>query len=173
MDIRHNTTAESRSEAQFSDCGYYRYLLSRHWADTPRVVNFIMLNPSRADEFRNDPTVERCERRARAMGFSGFSVTNIFAWRDTDPHAMRRASEPTGPLNDAIITTAAQEADLVIAAWGSHASHRGRGPQVAQMLTQAGVPLHHLGLTKHGHPRHPLYVAYARSPILWTPQTQS
>ena len=173
MDIRHHATDQTRSEAQFSDCGLYRYQLTRHWAGTKDTVNFIMLNPSRADEFRNDPTVERCERRARAMGFGGFSVTNIFAWRDTDPHAMRRAAEPVGPRNDEIITAAAQQASLVIAAWGSHASHRARGADVARLLSNAGVTLHHLGLTKHGHPRHPLYVPYARLPEVWTTPAKS
>ena len=36
-----------------------------------RPAVFIMLNPSTADESDNDPTVERCERRARSMGFAG------------------------------------------------------------------------------------------------------
>ncbi|MEY3307813.1 MAG: hypothetical protein RLZZ413_1851, partial [Pseudomonadota bacterium] len=40
---------------------------------------------STATEFQNDPTVERCERRARALGFGAFRVTNIFAFRATDP----------------------------------------------------------------------------------------
>ncbi|WP_443069362.1 DUF1643 domain-containing protein, partial [Sulfitobacter sp. HI0129] len=59
-----------------------------------RRVMFVMLNPSKADEIANDPTVERCERRARALGFGAFRVTNIFAWRDTDPRAMRAAAAP-------------------------------------------------------------------------------
>ena len=65
-----------------------------------------MLNPSTATEVQNDPTVERCERRARALGFGAFRVCNIFAWRDTDPRAMRAAAEPVGPENDAAIVTA-------------------------------------------------------------------
>ncbi len=61
---------------------------------------FVMLNPSKATEVQNDPTVERCERRARALGFGAFQVTNIFAWRDTDPFKMRKATDPIGPDND-------------------------------------------------------------------------
>jgi hypothetical protein len=35
------------------------------------------------------------------------------------------------------------------------------------MLSQKGVNFHHLGLSKHGHPRHPLYVPYTQQPELW------
>jgi hypothetical protein len=62
-----------------------------------------MLNPSTATEVQNDPTVERCERRARALGFGAFRVLNIFAWRATDPRDMRAAADPVGPENDAAI----------------------------------------------------------------------
>ena len=135
------------------------------------MVNFIMLNPSKADEFSNDPTVERCERRARAMGFGSFCVTNIFAWRDTDPFAMRKAKRPIGPANDETLLDAAAGADLVIAAWGVHGSHRQRGPAVHQLLTTNSFSLHHLGLTKDGHPRHPLYVPYSQIPQIWRTAT--
>ncbi|WP_299965274.1 DUF1643 domain-containing protein [uncultured Roseobacter sp.] len=168
MITRNHDTGQCRSEAVYSDCGNYRYSLSRVWAPRGPRVNFVMLNPSKADELRNDPTVERCERRARMLGFGGFEVTNIFAWRDTDPNAMRRAAEPVGPQNDAVMLRAAAAADQVIAAWGVHGAHRGRGPAVAAQLRAAGVALCHLGLSKGGHPRHPLYVPYARAPVHWS-----
>lgn len=167
MHVRRHISDTIRSEAVYSDCDAYRYKLTRRWADKGRVVNFIMLNPSVADEVKNDPTVERCERRARMMRFSGFCVTNIFAWRDTDPHAMRRAKEPHGPENCDIVLEAARASDRVIAAWGVHGAHLNQGRTMANLLRASDVPLYHLGLTKDGHPRHPLYVAYATDPIRW------
>lgn len=167
MQIRQHTDDTKTSEVAYSDCGTYRYRLSRRWSAKGATLNFIMLNPSKADEMRNDPTVERCERRARMLGFGAFSVTNIFAWRDTDPQAMRRASHPVGPDNDTVLREAALQADQVIAAWGTHGAHRGRGPDVAADLRRAAVRLYHLGLSKHGHPRHPLYVPYAQKPKAW------
>lgn len=127
-----------------------------------------MLNPSKATELANDPTVERCERRARALGYGAFRVTNIFALRETDPHLMQKHKDPDGPANDAALHEGVAWADDVLAAWGTHGAHRGRGPQVAQLLRDSGGTLYHLGLTKHGHPRHPLYVAYAQPLIRWT-----
>lgn len=166
MEIRAFKTEAIASEVAYSDCGAYRYCLSRRWAPGG-IVNFIMLNPSVADEHRNDPTVERCERRARMLGFGGFSVTNIFAWRDTDPHAMRRATAPEGPENDGILLTEARRAQQVIAAWGTHGAHRARGSQAEALLREAAIPMFHLGLSKQGHPRHPLYVPYAQQPVFW------
>jgi len=167
MDIRHHRTDQLSSEAAYSDCGSYRYWLKREWARKGGIVNFVMLNPSKADEFNNDPTVERCERRARMLGFAGFSVTNIFAWRDTDPKAMRKAAKPIGPDNDQVLLEMAQSARQVIAAWGTHGAHQGRGPVTARLLRENGIPMFHLGLSKEGHPRHPLYISYSVSPEPW------
>lgn len=169
MITRTHQTADCWSEAVYSDCGAYRYSLTRIWEAPGKRVNFVMLNPSKADEMKNDPTVERCERRARLLGFGAFEVTNIFAWRDTDPHAMRRAAHPIGPLNDRVLADAAARADMVIAAWGVHGAHRGRGTEVQTLLQTGGGALHHLGLSKAGHPRHPLYLPYATPPQRWTP----
>lgn len=126
-----------------------------------------MLNPSTATEVQNDPTVERCERRARALGFGGFRVTNIFAWRDTDPRKMRAALDPVGPHNDTAITDGIIWADHVIAAWGAHGAHQDRGGKVEAIMRHSGQSAYHLGLTKHGHPKHPLYIAYACQPEIW------
>ena len=73
------------SKAVYSSCEKYRYSLTRIWNKKAEKLHFVMLNPSTATEIQNDPTVERCERRARTLNFGSFRVTNIFAWRDTDP----------------------------------------------------------------------------------------
>ena len=85
MIVRTHQKGDAASVAEYSDCEKYRYKLTRIWEPAGRKVLFVMLNPSTATEVQNDPTVERCERRARTLGYGGFRVTNIFAWRDTDP----------------------------------------------------------------------------------------
>ena len=117
MITRSHIKDDAPSVAVYSDCERYRYALTRVWEPQGRRLSFVMLNPSTATEVQNDPTVERCERRARALGFGGFRVTNIFAWRDTDPRKMRAALDPIGPDNDAAILEACQWGDQVIAAW--------------------------------------------------------
>lgn len=167
MIVRTHQDDRAISEAVYSECERYRYALTRVWDANSKRVTFVMLNPSKANEVSNDPTVERCERRARALGYGAFRVTNIFAWRDTDPMAMRKAKRPEGPDNPRVLREAAIWADDIIAAWGAHGSHREQGPKIAALLKAMDTPLYHLGLTKDGHPRHPLYISYKTQPTLW------
>ncbi|WP_375174321.1 DUF1643 domain-containing protein [Pseudooceanicola sp.] len=170
MITRHFLKGDAESSALYSDCELYRYALTRVWDGGGRKVLFLMLNPSKATEVQNDPTVERCERRARALGYGGMRVVNIFAFRATDPRDLKVATDPEGPENDAVIRDGVAWADDVLAAWGAHGAHRGRGAEVAALLSTSGGRLLHLGLSKAGHPRHPLYIAYARQPEVWAPE---
>ena len=163
---RRHVKGDAASLAVYSDCERYRYRLERVWAAGPRVV-FVMLNPSTATEVQNDPTVERCERRARTLGFGGFAVANIFAFRATDPRVMRAAADPVGPQNDAALLDMTRAADLVVCAWGTHGAHLGRGVAVEALLRRTGAALFHLGMTQAGAPVHPLYIAYAVKPQPW------
>ncbi|WP_308916382.1 DUF1643 domain-containing protein [Jannaschia sp. LMIT008] len=168
MQRRDHQKGDAASTALYSDDMTYRYDLVRVWDPAGGRVNFLMLNPSTATELANDPTVERCERRARALGFGAFRVTNIFAFRATDPKVMRAHPEPAGlPENDRAIVEAAAWADVVVCAWGTHGAHLDRGPAVEQLLRAAGVRPMVLGLSKAGHPKHPLYVPYAERPVPW------
>jgi hypothetical protein len=164
---RTHQKGDAASVAVYSECEGYRYALTRVWDEAGPRVLFIMLNPSKATEVQNDPTVERCERRARVLGFGGFRVMNIFAWRETDPRLLRAASDPVGPENDRLLLDALPWADTIIAGWGVHGEHLSRGQQVEALLRGAGASLHCLGLSKAGHPRHPLYIAYATQPQAW------
>ena len=148
----------------YSPCETYRYGLSRTWDTALPSMLFLMLNPSTADEFRNDPTVARCETRARRMGYGTVLIANIFAFRATKPEDLKRASDPEGSENDAVLWEWAGKADMIIAAWGVHGSHRNRCRDMARVLPDA---THQLGLTKQGHPRHPLYVSFSKQPDLW------
>ncbi len=152
-----------RSWAHYSPCETYRYGLRRIWGDGAEVL-YVMLNPSTATELANDPTIERCQRRARMLGYGGMRIANIFAFRATDPADLKRAKEPEGPENAALLADWGRGAAMVLAAWGVHGAWRDQGPRVAASLTG---DVRHLGLTKAGHPRHPLYVSYARVPQPW------
>jgi hypothetical protein len=165
--IKRFTKGDAQSVAVYSPCEAYRYALTRVWDDAGGKVGFVMLNPSTATEIQNDPTVERCERRARALGFGAFRVVNIFAYRATDPKLMRAQADPVGPGNDAAILEAANWADRLVCAWGSHGAHMYRGARVEALLRPLGKPLFQLGLTKSGHPKHPLYISYERQPERW------
>ena len=162
---RHQQGAR-RSSAVFSRCGLYRHVLTREWGQGGRLT-FVMLNPSTADHLQNDPTIARCENRARDMGATGFRIVNLFAFRATYPRDLIAADDPVGPGNDADIRRAARWADHVICAWGAHGDLHDRGREVQDMLRRQGAALLHLGLTMAGAPRHPLYLPRDRQPIPW------
>lgn len=150
--------------AAFDRTGVYRYGLWRRWSETGGACLWVMLNPSTADEKVLDPTVRRCAVFARAWGYGGMEVANIFALRSTDPAALYAHPDPVGPENDAAIVEAARRAALVMAAWGKHGAHRARGAQVVALLRAARIKMQCLGTNADGSPRHPLYVHGATQP---------
>ncbi len=154
------------SGARFSRCRKWRYLLWRRWSDGP-VANFLMLNPSTADELKLDPSCTRARNYAAQWRCGTLIVTNLFGWRATDPDDMKAARDPVGRGNDAAILAAARGADLVVCAWGNHGLHLERSADVTQMLRKAGVRLHVLRMNGCGEPAHPLYLPGKLEPEAW------
>lgn len=147
--------------ATFSACESYRYMLGRTVNAKGRgTCLFVMLNPSTATEEKNDPTVRRCIGFAERWGYGSLFVGNVYGLRATDPRELWRAEDPVGPDNDHFLATMAQEADCVIAAWGTHAKDE-RARQVMALLRQPGRRVQCLGVTKAGCPKHPLYLPNA------------
>jgi hypothetical protein len=162
------------SSAVFSDCGTYRYRLDRKWDEKLPPLAFGMLNPSTADEIRNDATIERCERRARALGFGSIIVWNLFAYRTVSPKTLKAHHSPIGPENDEFIRDVLLEIKLrdgiVIAGWGSHGTFQERYKFALDLAGQLNIELLCLGLTSSGQPRHPLYVSYNNQAMRWEPE---
>jgi hypothetical protein len=159
--------AAAPAGATFSSCRRWRYLLWRCWDGGKPAANFVMLNPSTADETRLDPTCTRARRYAERWGYGALVVTNVFAWRATDPEEMKVAPDPVGPENDSAIVRAAREAGLVVCAWGNHGAHAARSTRVLELLGAAGVALHALRVNGSGEPAHPLYLSGALRPRRW------
>ncbi|MSQ54809.1 MAG: DUF1643 domain-containing protein [Betaproteobacteria bacterium] len=159
--------ATTPAGAAFSNCRRWRYLLWRRWEAAQPAANFLMLNPSTADEFRLDPTCARARDYAERWGYGALVVTNVFGWRATDPAEMKAARDPVGPGNDRAIVAAARECAIVVCAWGNHGAHEERSARVLQLLRGAGVALHVLRLNAGGEPSHPLYLPGKLKPRKW------
>lgn len=140
--------------AIISECGRYRYALTRRWGPDPQAI-WIMLNPSTADATMNDPTIRRCMTFSKSFGYGALTVVNLYAWRATNPAELKMSGrDVVGPENDSILRSLASTGWPVIAAWGTRADP-GRARHVIQLV---GAHLLCLGTTKDGHPKHPLYV---------------
>lgn len=160
-------------DAVFSADRIYRYTLSRLVPVTfsfeerkygGNHVMFIGLNPSTADEVKNDPTIRRCRNFASRWGFSKMVMTNLFAFRSTMPEIMKRAGDPVGPDNDRWLKEIARDAGLIVACWGNHGSWLFRSDSVKAMIPN----LHCLRVTGKGQPEHPLYLPGGLEPQPWT-----
>ena len=155
----------TESGAVFSPCRRWRYRLWRRWNASQPVANFLMLNPSTADEVQLDPTCARARDFAQRWGYGALIVTNIFAFRNTNPKQMKAAADPVGPGNDAAIVRAARESALVVCAWGNHGAFLERSTRIKELLKNQ--KLHALRLNANGEPAHPLYLPGKLKPISW------
>ena len=157
--------------AVLSDDKRYRYSLGREWDPGLPKVTWIMLNPSTADANVDDPTIRRCIGFARAWGRGGITVVNLYAFRATDPRRLMGNLDIVGPDNDEHLRAAIGDGSgypvpLVVAAWGTRA-HPERVRQVQNIVCERRGMLSVLGLTKDGHPKHPLYIKGDTWPQVW------
>jgi hypothetical protein len=142
--------------ADLSDCGTYRYTLTRTWGLSTSHVLFLMLNPSNADHEKDDPTIRRCISLAKSWGYDGIYVGNLFAFRSSVPRVLKDVADPVGPLNETYLERMVACSALTIAAWGANGALHGRADEVRLRYGARGQGFHHLGLTKEGYPKHPL-----------------
>jgi hypothetical protein len=167
-----------RCGALVSDCGRYRYSLTRRWAPGTSAADgnalvFVMLNPSTADATKDDPTIRKCMGFARRLGRGGIVVVNLFAWRATDPADLWRASaaghDVVGFANDAAIRGALRTSADVVLAWGAQpaARVRTRVREVLELVELEGKSALCLGVSADGSPRHPLMLPYAAPLATW------
>jgi len=168
-----DTGKEIQSGAFLSDCRDYRYTLWRRWDRYLPGCVFVGLNPSTADETEDDPTIRRCIGFAKSWGLGSLIMLNAYAFRATNPKDMTAARNPIGLLNDqAIEQTAQAQVDrggIVVAAWGTHCDEQ-REAAVCRVINR---PIHCLGRTKAGRPKHPLYLRADTMPeLFWQPQVE-
>jgi hypothetical protein len=159
-----------RGDALFDSTGAYRYRLSRVWDEALPRVCWILLNPSTATASVDDPTISRVVGFSRSWGFGSVDVVNLFAFRTPNPRGLRHIADPVGDGNDETIVATASSSPQVISAWGNHgilenpSTGAPRFLEVQRLLAEAGVHTACLGRTKHGQPRHPLYLT-ASTPV--------
>lgn len=128
-------------------------------------MTFVLLNPSDADEGDDDPTMRRCRGFAKAWGYDGFEVVNLYAFRTPYPEQLWLAKDPVGPDNDVHLEEAATSASgPVVAGWGNKA----KATRVNHVLGMPGFErLQALQVNEGGAPRHPLYVRGDAVPASW------
>lgn len=166
----------SRRICEFSPDRRYRYTLWREWPVEEMLIGersaethaheylvVIGLNPSTADETKNDPTIRRCIDFAKRWGFGALCMLNLFAYRATKPEDMKKSYTPVGDDNDYWIRRCVNDPGCgrILAAWGKHGSHMGRAKFVLDYLPECRA----LRFNKDGSPEHPLYIPANTIPL--------
>ena len=146
--------------AIFSEDNIYRYQLSRIWDEEKPKILFIMLNPSTADEFVEDPTIRRIVNYAKDWGYGSVYVGNLYAFRSTDPKGLNSVEDPIGPENITHIQTLIGLVDKVVYAWGNERKE----PEWLKKLVDAPYCI---DISKKGIPKHPLYLKKCLTPQLY------
>lgn len=149
-----------RRMAVFSDCQLYRFTLEIMWDLELPSLQAIGLNPSTADELGDDRTVAKLKRLAARWGYGSLIMTNLFAFRATEPKDMKRSPSPFGEGNTDVVIEIAKDASEVLCCWGNDGAHMDRAAIVLGALKKSPSvsKLRYLRMTKLGHPEHPLYL---------------
>lgn len=179
----------THSGASISSDGQYRYRLWREWRGThdpknwrwlgakdgaghelgePKACVFVMLNPSTADETKDDPTIRKCVGFAKRWRYERLEVVNLFAHRATNPKELLRLGhddDPVGPWNQMHTEKIVANAGIIVCGWGVHGNHLNQDETTLGWIDGWGVPIVALGLTKDGYPKHPLYLPYDAVPL--------
>ena len=146
----------------------HRTILTRQWEGGEGLINWIMLNPSTADEQKDDPTIRKCRGFSKRWGFNRMVVTNLFSFRATHPRDLREVvrcdyARAVG-INDGPLIEQAGKANMIVAAWGNNGYIAGRADDVMfRVLPDA--KFYCIGFTGTGFPTHPCMAPYTVSPL--------
>lgn len=149
MDATESNTI--KAEACLSECGHYRYWLSRVWNEDKDTGAFVCLNPSKATSLMSDITLSNCTNLAVQWGWGGFYIVNLFACMATDPNEMKSQGDPESSKNDHAISYISSVANHVVLAWGN--GYKSRTKEVLSLL--GDKPLYCIKKNKGGGYLHP------------------
>lgn len=152
--------------AIFSDDRKYRYLLWRIWNIYRPLRNLIGLNPSTANEFKNDPTITRDMVRADRDGFGGIVRTNMYGYCSAYPDVLLGDGDFVGTENDDYIRYGISISKQTVCGWGSFPPVVKRAPEVLKMIPEPYC----LGINADGQPKHPLYISYKTQVVKYDPK---
>ena len=127
-----------------------RFSLSRIWDQKKPKLLYIMLNPSIADDKRDDPTIKRLIFFTKKFRYGGFYVTNLFT--QITPYPKELNMDNLSKKNNLkIINDLIKKSDSIVYAWGNLVS------EPRDLLEIIDSPLC-FGKNINGTPKHPLYL---------------
>lgn len=149
--------------ATFSECRKYRYALWRIWDEEKPFIMFVGLNPSTANENKDDATIRRVVSMSNQWGYGGVYMLNCFPFISTNPNDLKDCNNIS--KNDCFLETIGELCDTIVFAWGNFdiVVEKSRDIALTQMFPNAKC----LIKNKNGSPRHPLYVPSTVQMVEW------
>ena len=123
---------------------------------------FIGLNPSTANEGKNDPTIRRVIQFANNWGYGGVYMMNLFAYITAYPIELKKCNDPIG-MNNWHLNDISKKCKDVLFCWGNFKEAKERGNEISNWFTFAYC----LGKNANGTPKHPLYIKSDTKPIIY------
>lgn len=163
----------------------FRWSLKRWWEDGEGLICWVMLNPSVADETRDDPTLRRVIHFSRAWGYQALEIVNLYPLVTPYPEKLRGwidddlGSKEDRHANASVVRRAMKEAGKVMAAWGAHPWAYEWSEYVIFDSWDGPTPaLYCLDETAQGFPKHPLARGRHRvpdnaQPVLWREESHT
>lgn len=140
------------SYAVFSKNGKDRLILYRSWDKERPAATVIGLNPSTADENKDDPTIGFVRRVLAHNGYGQLYMVNLFTMITPHPKELIQDNHPEKAIH--YWQQCAASSKDVVFAWGSLTNVRGRD-MIAKNTFPEALCFGHL---KDGSPRHPMYL---------------
>lgn len=137
-------------EAKFCNTKKNRYYLKREWDNSKGLLLYLMLNPSIADEKKDDPTIRRLISFTKKFNYGGFLVGNIFTEITPNPKEIDRSKE-ISDKNFKELFKLINKVDQIIYAWGNTVEE-------PQLLKELVLNPKCFGKNLNGTPKHPLYL---------------
>lgn len=148
---------DERAGAVFSQDRRHRYVLWRVW-DAARPRAFVVgLNPSVADETRDDPTMRRLRGLLTENGYGGFTMANLYDRVTPYPRELVDG-DLFGPDRHRVLAAEMGKCQAAVAAWGAHPLAEKGALGMMVMLSAHQLEVLCFGVTQSGMPRHPLYL---------------
>ena len=137
-------------EAKFCEAKKNRYFLKREWDNSKGLLLYIMLNPSVADEKKDDPTIRRLINFTQKFDYGGFLVGNIFTKITPNPKELDKFKGMSDKNFEELIKLI-NKVDQIVYAWGNSVEE----PQLLKKLVLSPKCF---GKNVNGTPKHPLYL---------------
>jgi hypothetical protein len=142
--------------------GEYRYQLSRIWDGTKDKILFIGLNPSKADDNRDDNTVSHLinilhNGRREWEKIGGFYMGNLYSYIYADSTKLDNKPLGNNIENNRHLCEMNTKCNKIIFIWGNKGEElnnklkNNRTKEIMRMFPNADC----LGTTKNGNPMHP------------------